>query len=143
MNIKAKKEIASVIARHLEFFNQSDSESIAKQICHAPVQFAGSGSHMVAKTTSDVERQFDQIFDQIKEEGWVRSTLDNLDVVVFGGGLALADMQYTRFTEGGEPIQPQKRTTLYVLRRIDDAWRMVAVYSHDAEDNPRIKPIEV
>ena len=137
-----KKELADVITQHMEFFNRADSKSIAQQICHAPVQFAGSVGHIVANTKSDVERQFEKIFDGIKKQGWVHSTLDDLDVVVFDGGLALADMHYTRLTERGESIPPKRRTTLYVLRRIDSVWRMVGVHSHDGENNPRIKATE-
>ena len=75
----------------------------------------------------------DELFANIKKQGWVKSISLSVDVCEMGQGLALMTLNYSRLREDGEAIPPLIRGAFYVLRKLKEEWRIVAVYGRDPE----------
>jgi len=129
---KDEREVRDLMEKYLELFNAAAAKEIAQHIYAAPIQHTSKTGHGAVTSTAEVQNMFDNIFKQIKARGWVRSHTHSLDVLVLGDGLALVELNYSRIAGDGKPIPPDRRAGLYVVKKIDDAWRIVALYGHDA-----------
>jgi ketosteroid isomerase-like protein len=117
-------------------FNAKDVERIAHDIYSTPVQIGGGAGHRIYADPADAIENLNGLFERIEAQGWVESRIENLRVCVASDSLALVDTRYSRIDRDGNPIAPAIRTTLYVLQRIDDDWRIVAFYGHDDDNRP-------
>ncbi len=120
------------VEKHLELFNASAAEEISHKMFAAPVHYTTRTGHGTAATTADVQRMFETIFEAIRKRGWVRSTTHELDAFAAGDGVAFVELIYSRMDAHGKAIPPEKRATLYVLKKLEAGWRIVALYSHDS-----------
>ena len=125
-------EARAHVEKHLELFNAGAAEEISQQMFAAPVHYTTRTGHGTAATTADVQRMFETIFEAIRGRGWVRSTTHELDAFAAGDGVAFVELIYSRMDVHGKAIPPEKRATLYVLKKLDAGWRIVALYSHDS-----------
>ncbi|MGI9261817.1 MAG: DUF6841 family protein [Woeseiaceae bacterium] len=117
-------------------FNEKDVDRIANQIYATPVQIGGGNGHRIYADPTDAIDNLNRLYEQIEAQGWVASRIENLEICVVSKSVALVDTRYSRFDGDGEPIAPAIRTTLYVLQKINDSWRIVAFYGHDSDRRP-------
>lgn len=117
-------------------FNDKDVERIAHKIYSTPVQIGGGAGHRIYADPADAIENLNGLFEQIEAQGWVESRIENLRICVASDSLALVDTRYSRIDQDGKPIAPAIRTTLYVLQKIDNDWRIVAFYGHDNDNRP-------
>ena len=130
---KDVREVHAHMTRYLELFNEGESARIAKEMYAAPVQVTTKAGHVVAATTADVQRMFESIHEQIKSRGWTHSDTHSLEVSVVGGGLAFVELIYSRIDGDGKAIEPEKRAAIYVVKKHEDGWRIIALHGHDPE----------
>ena len=121
---------------YFEVFNEQDREKVANVIYSTPLHIGGGDSHRVLADPDGAIENLGNLYTQIEAQGWKESVIDNLKVCVLSDTLALVDTRYSRMTHEGRPIPPDVRTTLYIVQKIDDDWRIVAFYGHDNDKRP-------
>ena len=117
-------------------FNEKDIETVANYIYSTPVHIGGGSGHRVLADPAAAIENLTGLYEQIEAQGWVESRIDNLKICVASETLALVDTRYSRIDKDGNVIPPAIRTTLYVLQKIDNEWRVVAFYGHDSDVRP-------
>ena len=126
------EDVRALIENYLALFNAEASRRIAEEIYAAPVQFIFTIGHQVAQTTDEVENVFDLLLEDIKGRGWTHSVNHGVDVCMVRDGMAFVQIEYSRIDGNGRPIPPDQRVGLYVVRRFDTGWRIIAGYGFDA-----------
>ncbi|MDH5344849.1 MAG: nuclear transport factor 2 family protein, partial [Gammaproteobacteria bacterium] len=117
-------------------FNALDWDTVANDIYSTPVHIGGGDSHQVLANPAAAVENLVRLHEQISAQGWNKSVIDDLQVCILSDTLALVDTRYSRITKDGEPIPPVVRTTLYVLQKIDNDWRIIAFYGHEPGARP-------
>lgn len=121
---------------YFDVFNAKDKEKVANYIYSTPVHIGGGAGHRVLADPAAAIENLANLYLQIEAQGWTESVIDDLKICTLSDTLALVDTRYSRMDDDGEPIPPAIRTTLYVLQKLDDSWRIVAFYGHDANKRP-------
>ena len=130
------EDAAAKLHEYFAAFNARDTSRVSTEIYSTPVHIGGGSGHRVLADPAAAVANLDNLFTQIEAQGWKESVIENLKVCVLSESLALVDTRYARMTHAGEPIPPAVRTTLYVLQKLDENWRIVAFYGHDADKRP-------
>ena len=117
-------------------FNAKNVDKVANEIYSTPVHIGGGSGHRILATPAEAIENLTNLYGQIEAQGWVESKISDLQICMASETLALVDTRYSRLTRDGEPIPPAIRTTLYVLQKMDDDWRIVAFYGHDNDHRP-------
>lgn len=136
MGASADDDAGARIHEYFELFNAKDVQTIAHEIYSSPVHIGGGDSHRVYEDPAAAIASLNSFYTQLDQQGWKASVIDDLQVCQLSDTLALVDTKFSRITHSGEPIPPAVRTTLYIVQKIDDAWRIVAFYGHDADKRP-------
>jgi len=117
-------------------FNEKDVHKVANTIYSTPVHIGGGSGHRVLIDPDAAVDNLTNLYEQIEAQGWVESKISDLKICLASESLALVDTRYSRIDSEGNAIPPEIRTTLYVLQKIDGAWRIVAFYGHDNDKRP-------
>lgn len=117
-------------------FNDKDIQKVANHIYSTPVHIGGGAGHRVLATPDAAVENLTGLYKQLDTQGWVESRISDLKICVASETLALVDTRYSRLDKEGNAIPPAIRTTLYVLQKIEDEWRVVAFYGHDNDMRP-------
>ncbi len=121
---------------YFDSFNRKDMQKVANEIYSTPVHIGGGDGHRFLVDPDAAVVNLTNLYTQIEAQGWIESTISDLQICLASGTLALVDTRYSRFDQDGEPIPPAVRTTLYVLQKIEGNWRIVAFYGHDNDSRP-------
>ena len=124
------------VHEYFDVFNARDIKKIANEIYSTPVHIGGGDGHRILATPEAAAENLEGLYEVIGERGWKESKISSLSICVASDTLALVDTQYSRLNQNGDPIPPTLRTNLYVLQKIDGAWRIVAFYGHDDDKRP-------
>ena len=124
------------IHQYFDVFNDRDKETVANDIYATPVHIGGGSGHGVLVDPQAAIINLTNLYEQIDAQGWKESVIENLQTCLLSDSLALVDTRYSRMDNDGEPIPPAIRTTLYVLQKVNDDWRIVAFYAHDNDKRP-------
>ncbi len=114
------KEVEAVMDEYLRLWNLHDAKAVVERIYRMP-----AGSRM--GTVEGLQANFDQL----KAQGYDRSTKIGVEGCVIGRDEALAEFRFTRWKADGTPLGPKERATLYRLRRFADGWRIVELIPMD------------
>ena len=117
-------------------FNEKDVHKVANTIYSTPVHIGGGSGHRVLIDPDAAVDNLTNLYEQIEAQGWIESKISDLKICLASESLALVDTRYSRIDNEGNAIPPEIRTTLYVLQKIDGAWRIVAFYGHDNDTRP-------
>ena len=129
-------DAGDALYRYFDAFNAQEVEQIATQVYATPVQIGGGSGHRILEDPAAARANLNNLFAQLATQDWVESRISDLNICVLSSTLALVDTRYARLDSGGEAIGPEVRTTLYVVQKISDAWRIVAFYGHDPARRP-------
>ncbi len=138
-NVAVADDAADAGAKVHEYFaefNARDVQKIANEIYSTPVHIGGGDGHRVLASPAAAAENLESLYKVIVDRGWKQSKISSLSICVASDTLALVDTQYSRLNQNGDPIPPTLRTNLYVLQKIDGAWRIVAFYGHDDDKRP-------
>jgi hypothetical protein len=130
------KDAGAKVHEYFDAFNARDVQKVANEIYSTPVHIGGGDGHRVLATPEAAVENLENLYEVIISRGWTESKISNLSICVASDSLALVDTQYSRLNQNGDPIPPVLRTNLYVLQKIDGAWRIVAFYGHDDDKRP-------
>ncbi len=138
-NVVVADDAADAGAKLYEYFatfNDKDVQKVANTIYSTPVHIGGGSGHRVLADPDTAVENLTNLYEQIEAQGWVESKISDLVICLASESLALVDTRYSRIDTEGNTIPPAIRTTLYVLQKIDDDWRIVAFYGHDNDKRP-------
>jgi len=130
------KDAGAKLYEYFATFNDKDAHKVANQIYSTPVHIGGGSGHRVLVDPDAAVENLKSLYEQIEAQGWVESKISDLKVCLASASLALVDTRFSRIDNEGNAIPPAIRTTLYVLQKIDDDWRIVAFYGHDNDKRP-------
>ena len=130
------KDAGAKVHEYFSVFNARDVQKIANEIYSTPVHIGGGDGHRVLASPEAAVENLENLYEVIVDRGWKESKISSLSICVASETLALVDTQYSRLNQDGDPIPPTLRTNLYVLQKIDGAWRIVAFYGHDDNKRP-------
>ncbi len=121
---------------YFDAFNEKAISRIVSDVYSTPVHIGGGASHSVMADPDGAAESLESLYEQLEGQGWAESRISDLKICLASDTLALVDTRYSRLNQDGEPIPPAIRTTLYVLQKIDDEWRIVSFYGHDNDVRP-------
>lgn len=124
------------VYEYFEAFNQKDTNKIATTIYSMPVHIGGGTGHRIYADASAAVASLPGFYEQIEADGWVESRISDLKICMASETLALVDTRFSRLDQNGETMPPAIRTTLYILQKIEEDWRIVAFYGHDNDSRP-------
>lgn len=130
------EDAGAKLYEYFDVFNAKDAERVANDIYSTPVHIGGGSGHRVLADPAAAIENLTGLYEQIEAQGWKESVIEDLKICVLSDTLALVDTRYSRMTADGEPMPPAIRTTLYIVQKIDDNWRVVAFYGHDNDVRP-------
>lgn len=129
-------EVEAHMMKYFDRFNARDIEGIASDIYSMPLQIGGEGVNRTLGDAAEARENLESLYGQLDQQGWARSVISRVDVCLLADGLAFADTIYARFDKDGNAIAPAVRTNVYVLRKVDDGWRIIAFYLRDTDKPP-------
>lgn len=104
--------IAAMLADYYALWNARDAAAVWERVYRLD---KGARIRTLADLTA--------VLDALVAEGWGHSTLDSLTLSRRGGGY-VAHVIYTRWTTGGEAMQPAGRPCDYAIARFGDGLRI-------------------
>ena len=129
-------DISAKMQEYFALFNAKDTDKIANFIYSTPVHIGGGDSHRILADPAAAMASLAGLYEQIEGRGWAESRIKELRVCIASATLALIGTRYSRLDADSQPIPPEIRSSLYVLQKLDDEWRIVAFYSHDGTVEP-------
>jgi len=129
-------DASAKVYEYFEVFNARDIPGIVNTVYATPVHIGGGSGHRVLADNDAAIANLTGLYEMIESEGWKESVIENVRTCLLSSGLALVDTRYSRIDQDGNAIPPAIRTNLYVVQMIDEEWRIVAFYGHDAGRRP-------
>ena len=121
------------VREYFDVFNAQDVSAILDRIYSIPVHIGSSSGHRAYESAEDARSSLANLYPQIKEQGWEKSVITNVDACVIADGVVFAEVTYTRDKADGEAIAPGLRSNVYVVQNLDSGWRITAFYSRDMD----------
>jgi len=121
---------------YFDKFNEKAISYIVTNVYSTPVHIGGGTSHSMMADPEGAAESLESLYEQIEAQGWAESRISDLKICMASDTLALVDTRYSRLTAEGEAIPPAIRTTLYIVQKIEGAWKIVSFYSHDNDVRP-------
>jgi ketosteroid isomerase-like protein len=119
-------EMRGFYADYIDAFNRSDYQSILRYFAHPWVMIVGSAEPHVVSTEQKQLLAYQQVSARIKEQGWVRSGVDKLEVFSTGVDTGLVASVFSRYRRDGTIIETKR--AYYVLRRGSAGWKIVTIF---------------
>lgn len=145
-SVKPTSEIVELIKRYADGFNANQAELLASEIYAAPVLIIDSTSrtHSILETTKDVETQLNQVFVDIKANGWHRSKIHHQSIRMVGSDMAMVEVIFSRIRLDGSVIAPANRRANFLLLRERTGWRIIVASKgyHDESAESDKKNVE-
>ena len=129
-------EVEAHMLKYFDRFNARDVETIAEEVYAMPLQIAGESVNRTLADADAARASLVNLYRQLDQQRWAASVISRVDVCLLAEGLAFADTIYSRIDEDGDAIPPAVRTNVYVLRKQDGGWRIIAFYLRDADKPP-------
>jgi ketosteroid isomerase-like protein len=126
---KDEETIARTFTRYIDTFQKLDPRQVAAY-CHIPCMFLSPQGVSVMPTHADVETLLTKMMGSLKERGYARSELTNLQVSQLSETLAFVSVSRVRYQSGGQELERLGET--YTLRKTSDGWKIVVAAIHDA-----------
>ena len=121
------EDVAALMTRYVELFNNEQTETIAEEIFLPPVLMLTSvnKTHYVKSTPSEIREVYNSILQRIKSTGWKQSVVNHLDINLVGQDMATVDMRYSRLTASGQVFYTGNGRFTLVKREL--GWRIISL----------------
>ena len=121
------EDVAALMTRYVELFNNEQTETIAEEIFLPPVLMLTSvnKTHSVKSTPSEISEMYNSILQRIKSTGWKQSVVNHLDINLVGQDMATVDMRYSRLTASGQVFYTGSARFILVKREL--GWRIISL----------------
>jgi hypothetical protein len=109
-------------------FQMGDPRAITPYY-HLPSLFlSAAGSHALT-TVREAETFFDRMIYGLRNRGYSRSVLSNVQIKLLADDLALINARAERFTKSGDLLE--QISALYTMRKTTGTWRIATVTMYE------------
>ena len=129
-------DASAKVYEYFDVFNAKDIAGIVDTIYSTPIHIGGGNSHRVLADANAATENLAGLYEMLDGQGWKESVIENVRTCQLSDSLALVDTRYSRIDRDGNPIPPRIRTNLDVVQKLEEGWRIVAFYGHDADKRP-------
>ncbi len=124
---KLEQEVDQLIASYFRDFSNLDLKAIVSYF-HNPCTFIVPQGVFVFSSASEVEGFWGPRFDDLKTQGYGRTERLESNINVLNDDTAISSGKAIRYAEDGSELGC--RSTTFVLRKTDDAWKIVTLIHH-------------
>ncbi len=124
-------EVANALTNYHRMFSTGTPAEMADQIYGMPLLSVGNnGATTVWSTRAEIITMLTGLVANLKEQGWVRSSMPSPQICVLGSGSGFASGQFIRYREDGSEIS--RSGMAYVFQKKEEGWKMTTFMAHDA-----------
>ena len=117
-------EIAVAYRYYIEVFNREDAAGFVGCYTHPHTMMSGEQGLAVVNTAAEHERGYKALRESLRQQGWSRSDIDQMQVWPLSGTLAQLVADVTRYHKEGTILE--KLRASYMFRREQGGWKILA-----------------
>ena len=122
-----EQEIDQLLDRFLSDFSNLDLKAVVSYF-HLPCTFIVPREVLLFTSVSEVESFWGPRLDDLKTQGYGRTERLESNINVLNDDTAISSGKAIRYAEDGSELGC--RSTTFVLRKTDDAWKIVTLIHH-------------
>lgn len=107
------KELEAVMREYVRLWNAGDAAAITSRI----YRFEGPNA---MGTPAGLSAEFKRL----KGQGYDHSETASIEGCLLSASVGFAELRYSRIKTDGTPMPPKDRSTLYMLRKFPEGWRI-------------------
>ncbi len=119
------KELEAFYKSYIAAFNREDIDAFTESFAYPYAWISGHHGFSQCATEGDHQRSFGKIMADLKERGWVRSSIDQLKTWALAENLAMILADVTRYKADGSVLERVR--ACYTVRRDAKGWRIVTL----------------
>ena len=117
---KELKEAKESYKRWLQGFNSRDRDAMVAELHFPHLRLSGSNQIQVWDTAANINANFDEQTQKLKEEGWVRTDSNFIEAIQKGPDKVHLTMIQSRVHSDGREYN--RFETLWIFIRVNDRW---------------------
>ncbi|MFL2760478.1 MAG: hypothetical protein ACJ0BG_05700 [Dehalococcoidia bacterium] len=117
---KELKEAKESYKRWLQGFNSRDRDAMVAELHFPHLRLSGSNQIQVWDTAANINANFDEQTQKLKEEGWVRTDSNFIEAIQKGPDKVHLTMIQSRVHSDGSEYN--RFETLWIFIRVNDRW---------------------
>ena len=117
-------EIEMDYRHYIEVFNREDAVGFVGCYTHPHTMMSGEQGLSVVNTAAEHERGYQALRELLRQQGWLRSDIDQMQVWPLSDTLAQLIADVTRIRKDGTVLE--KLRASYMLRREQGGWKILA-----------------
>ena len=117
---KELKEAKESYKRWLQGFNARDRDAMVAELHFPHLRLSGSNQIQVWDTAANLNANFDEQTQKLKEEGWVRTDSNFIEAIQKGPDKVHLTMIQSRVHSDGSEYN--RFETLWIFIRVNDRW---------------------
>ena len=117
---KELKEAKESYKRWLQGFNARDRDAMVAELHFPHLRLSGSNQIQVWDTAANINANFDEQTQKLKEEGWVRTDSNFIEAIQKGPDKVHLTMIQSRVHSDGSEYN--RFETLWIFIRVNDRW---------------------
>jgi hypothetical protein len=128
--MSSELEIESFFREYFVTFQNLDAAKVIPYL-HMPVTFITSPNHLSVQTAAEAQQVIQMWMQDMRERGYTRSELQQLQIKVLDESLALVHARGPRSRADGSALPGM--AALYTLRKLPEGWRIVGYTLYNAQ----------
>ena len=117
---------------YCEYWSDGDYKKIISEIYDTPFIHFKHDSTKVMKTEAEVEESLIETFKSLEEENYSHSIINRWESYKKDEDIIIMEMNFTRFSKDGKVMGEEERTAIYIIRKKDKGYKIIAVIPHIA-----------
>ncbi|CAA0093467.1 Uncharacterised protein [Zhongshania aliphaticivorans] len=122
-----KAEISDLYSDYLKEFHKQE-HGMAYSFYSAPCLFISESEVYALESESAVKSFFQNMFDMLRESGYMHSEVDNFKIEMLGVNLAQLSCSVPRFLNNH--VEPETFHTIYTMKKDNARWKFVTVITY-------------
>jgi hypothetical protein len=127
---KTIQAIDKMFSDYVKYWGDGDFEKISGEVYDVPFSLFKQEKTEVFVTKKQVKDFLVKTFRELEKNNYGHSKTNGWEHYKLDGGLAVIEMNFTRYLKNGEIMGPQKRTATYILRKAEAGYRIVGMVPH-------------